>query len=222
MSRAPGRASDRSAGRPRLAAEFLCVFLLGPLAYRLLAANQGWLFPALWAWGLTCLVLLLRDPGFDRRQLWNTRALRKELRPMLLRFAVLGALIIAAVALLAPDRLWSLPRHNPRLWLAIMLGYPLASVYPQEVIFRAFYFRRYAPLFRPLAAMIGASALAFGYLHIIFGNAIAVAMTIIGGVLFSITYARSRSVLAASVEHALYGCLVFTVGIGSYFYDGAV
>jgi len=208
--------------RPRLALEFGILFLIGPFAYRQLAANQGWLFPALWAWGLTCLVLLLRDHGFDRRQFWNVSGAWKELRPMVVRFAILGGFIIAAVALLTPDRLWGLPRHNPRLWLAIMLGYPLASVYPQEVIFRAFFFRRYAPLFGPTAAVIAASAVAFGYLHIIFGNGIAIAMTLVGGVLFATTYARSRSLLAASLEHSLYGCLVFTAGLGSYFYDGAM
>lgn len=215
QSRLPSR-------KPRLKIELCVLFVVGPLAFWRLASSQGWLFPALWVWGLASLALLLRDPHFNRRQLWNAQALRRELRPMLIRFAILGALVVAAVALLAPDRLWSLPRHNPRLWAMIMLGYPLASVYPQEVIFRAFFFRRYATLFRTPTAMIAASAAAFAFVHIIFGNWIAIAMTAVGGLLFSITYTRSRSVLAASVEHALYGCLVFTVGIGSFFYDGDV
>ena len=179
------------------------------------------MFPALWVWGLFCLALLLRDRGFERRQLWNLRGLRQELRPMLLRFAVLGTLIVLTVILLAPDSLLSLPRNNPGLWVTIMVAYPLASVYPQEVIFRAFFFRRYVALFGERWAMLVASAVAFGFVHIIFRNPIAISMTLVGGVLFSITYARSRSVLAASVEHALYGCLIFTIGIGSYFYTGA-
>lgn len=201
--------------------ECAVLFFVGPILYYITNPGPGWMFPALWAWALVCLFILLCDRGFDRHQLWNLRGLKREIRPMLLRFAVLGGLIVVAVVLLAPDRLLSLPRHNPRLWAMIMVGYPLASVYPQEVIFRAFFFRRYAPLFGERGAMLAASAVAFGFVHIIFDNPIAVAMTLVGGVLFSLTYARSRSVLAASVEHALYGCLIFTIGIGAYFYTGA-
>ncbi|MFW5694735.1 MAG: hypothetical protein ACOCYB_06180 [Alkalispirochaeta sp.] len=35
--------------------------------------------------------------------------------------------------------------------------------------------------------------------------------------LFSRTWLRSRSALAVSIEHALYGFWLFTVGLGSYF-----
>lgn len=37
------------------------------------------------------------------------------------------------------------------------------------------------------------------------------------GVLFAWTYERTRSTLAVSVEHALFGCWMFTVGLGSFF-----
>ncbi|MEV4205872.1 hypothetical protein [Nocardia salmonicida] len=41
------------------------------------------------------------------------------------------------------------------------------------------------------------------------------------GVLFAIRYQRTRSLLTTSVEHALYGILVFTVSLGDFFYHGA-
>lgn len=34
------------------------------------------------------------------------------------------------------------------------------------------------------------------------------------------TYRRARSLLAASIEHALYGMLVFSVGLGRFFFHG--
>jgi hypothetical protein len=47
-------------------------------------------------------------------------------------------------------------------------------------------------------------------------------LTLIGGWLFARRYQRTRSLLAASVEHALYGVLAFTVGLGALFHHGAV
>ncbi len=195
------------------------MFLLGPALF-LALAQPRWLFPALWAWAAACLVLLLTDRTFEKRQLWNTRGLRREIGPMLARFAILGGLITAAVIVLTPEEAFGLPRERPRLWAAIMVLYPLFSVYPQEVIFRAFFFHRFAPLFRGVWPMILASAAAFGYVHIVFQNAVSVPMTLVGGIMFGFTYARSRSTVAASIEHALYGCLIFTIGLGHYFYNG--
>lgn len=195
------------------------MFVLGPTLF-LAFAGPGWLFPALWAWAVVCLAILLADRRFERARLWNTRGLRRELRPMLARFALLGGIITAAVLVITPEEAFALPRARPRLWAAIMVFYPLLSVYPQEVIFRAYFFHRYAPLFRGHWPMIVASAIAFGFVHIVFRNGISVPMTLLGGIMFGFTYARSRSTFAASIEHALYGCLIFTVGLGHYFYSG--
>jgi hypothetical protein len=57
-------------------------------------------------------------------------------------------------------------------------------------------------------------------MHIIFGNVIAPLLTIPGGYLFCRTYARTGSLPAAAIEHAVYGDIVFTVGLGVYFYNG--
>jgi hypothetical protein len=47
-------------------------------------------------------------------------------------------------------------------------------------------------------------------------------LTLIGGWFFAETYARTRSMRLVWLEHALYGCLVFTIGLGDYFYHGNV
>jgi membrane protease YdiL (CAAX protease family) len=102
-----------------------------------------------------------------------------------------------------------------------MIFYPLVSVYPQEVVFRAFVLERYAPVLGSGWAAVGASAAAFGFVHIIFGHVISVVLSFLGGLLFAYRYRRSRSLLAAAIEHSLYGQLIFTVGLGAYFYHGA-
>ena len=108
------------------------------------------------------------------------------------------------------------------LGLAIMIFYPVFSVFPQEVIFRTFFFHRYAPLFTSTAMLTLASGLAFGHGHLLFRNNLALILCAIGGLVLSRTYARTNSTLACAVEHGLYGCIIFTVGLGRYFFLGAV
>jgi len=103
----------------------------------------------------------------------------------------------------------------------VMVLYPVLSVYPQAIIYRAFFFARYRPLFPNTALLIAMSAVAFSFAHIIFRNPIALTFTLVGGALFAWRYAETGSLFSSSVEHALYGCWMFTIGLGQYFYKGA-
>jgi membrane protease YdiL (CAAX protease family) len=69
--------------------------------------------------------------------------------------------------------------------------------------------------------MLVASAVAFGFAHIILGNWIAVALCTIGGLLFALTYQRSGSLLLVCIDHALFGNFIFTIGLGRFFYHGS-
>jgi len=40
--------------------------------------------------------------------------------------------------------------------------------------------------------------------------------------LFAARYAETGSLATSSFEHALYGCWLFTVGLGQYFYHGTI
>jgi membrane protease YdiL (CAAX protease family) len=102
-----------------------------------------------------------------------------------------------------------------------MVLYPILSVYPQGIIYRAFFFERYRTLFPNPAVLIMMSAIAFSFAHIIFPNPIAVSFTLVGGLLFAWRYASTGSLFASSFEHALYGCWIFTIGLGDFFYKGA-
>ncbi len=206
-------------------------------------SNPGrFMLPTLGLFTLGCLVLLLCDKSFPKRYLWNLRATRPALVSMLVRFVVLAALMTLftwQLQLGSPFRAWvdannygghwlgsgpelfSFPRFNPGLWMIIMVFYPVFSVWPQEVLYRAFFFHRYQRILTKPMAMVLASAFAFGFMHIVFMNPIAPVLCLLGGVLFAHTYERTRSVFAASFEHALYGCWVFTVGLGSFFYGGS-
>jgi hypothetical protein len=163
---------------------------------------------------------LMRDPHFDRKQLWNAGQLSGNLAAILIPFAVAALVIWLGVRRLAPDREWMLIRENPALWAVVMVAYPVLSVYPQGLLYRAFFFERYAVLFPGRWTMIVASTAAFAFLHIVFRNRLAPALTAAGGLLFAFRYAETQSLATSCLEHALYGCWLFTVGLGEYFYHG--
>ena len=175
--------------------------------------------PALWLVSGYALWQLLRDPHFDRARLWNANRLPGHLPGILAAFAVVALLVWLGVRRFAPSLQWSLIRRHPGFWALVMAAYPVLSVYPQGLLYRAFFFERYAALFPGRWAVLFASAAAFGFLHIVFRNRLAPALTFCGGLLFAWRYAETGSLLASSFEHALYGCWLFTVGLGQYFYE---
>ena len=165
---------------------------------------------------IACLVLLLRDKTFDRSRFgWNGY---HDWRTLSLRFVLIAGCLTLYQVLVEPEIALATLRHHPALWLRIMIAYPLLSVVPQEIIYRAFFFHRYHSLFMHEKVSILANAALFAFAHILFRNWIAVIGSFFASVLWAITYLRSRSLLVVSIEHTLYGTFVFTLGIGHYFY----
>ena len=204
-----------------MVAEFLLIFVLLPLGYRFSPVRIPAL-PLLWVVAGYAWWQLQRDPRFDRTRLWNPSALPSRMGTILAIFAVAALLIWLGVRRFKPELEWSLLNEHPVLWVVVMVAYPVLSVYPQGVLYRAFFFERYVDLFPGKWAMILASAAAFSFLHIIFRNWLAVDLTLAGGLLFAWRYERTGSLAVSSIEHALYGCWLFTVGLGQYFYHGTI
>jgi uncharacterized protein len=165
-----------------------------------------------------CLWMLWRDGNLllarpDTEKLW------RNLPSILVIFVLFAITITALVHRFAPQDLFRFFRTQPAFWALVMVGYPLLSVYPQGIIYRAFFFDRYRALFPNPWVMVLMSALAFAYVHVIFRNWLAVGLTAVGGLLFAMRYAQTGSIFVSSFEHALYGCWLFTVGLGrSFFY----
>jgi hypothetical protein len=170
--------------------------------------------------GLLCAIVLGRDPTFPRGGLWGAAGVRSGLRRVLLRALAVSAGLLALTAIFWPDSLFLFPRTRPFVWALVMVLYPL-SAYAQELLFRTFFFHRYGGLFASTRARVLASGLLFGWAHIVVNNWAAVGLSAVAGVLFASTYERSRSTLLVSIEHAIYGDVVFTVGLGPLFYSTA-
>lgn len=180
------------------------------------------LIPMLVVLGCVVVAVLLLDKSFDNRRLWRVEGLRREL-PRILAFWIVGATAMTGFLLwYAPDRLFGFVRGNPQQWAFVMLAYPVFSAFMQGIVFRCFFFHRYAVLLPKAWMLIAAGALAFGWAHIVLENWIAVAFCTMGGILFGITYHRTKSNLIATLEQTLYGNFIWTIGLGWWFYSGSI
>jgi len=212
---------DRGPSRERLAVEFIAFFWLLPVAVALAPIRYAPPIPILWAAAIVCLVALLRSKDFDRRLLWNASGVISGLPGVLVRFAILGPLFVGFAWLMEPEHFLSFPRERPELWVLVMVLYPILSVIPQGIVFRSFVCHRYRPLIGsgPLAWIVAGTT--FGFAHVVMQRWEPVLITVVGGVIFTSTLLRRRSGLLADVEHALYGDLAFTLGLGVWIYTGA-
>ena len=202
--------------------ELLFLFSMLPLA---LASG---LFPRPWVIYLFAagipLTIWLR---FVRKRPWTdfwtgpeSSVRSSDLLHVISRFGINSIALVVLTLGLYPDKLLSFPAAFPIRWLAVMILYPLIMVYPQELVFRMYFAERYAGLLATDRWLIVVNALLFGWVHILYGNMLAVVLSGIGGALFMDTYLRTRSMKLVWLEHVLYGNLVFTIGLGEFFYSG--
>ena len=206
-----------------LLSEFLLLFVGLPVMMFFHLAPALPRLPVLWVGCVYCIFVLLRDPTFDRRQLWNGAGIRQQLVQVLALFATGVVVIGVLVHVYTPTLFLVFPRTHPWFWLFVMATYPVFSVYPQGLVYRAFLLHRYRPLLQPDLAgppslLIFASAAAFALMHVVFHNWVAIALTFPGGILFARHYLNTKSLAAAWFEHTLYGCFLFTIGLGQFFY----
>lgn len=113
------------------------------------------------------------------------------------------------------ESLFSVMLNKPKMWILILFFYSCFSVYPQELIYRTFFFQRYKNLFKNEILFILLNAVLFSLAHLLFKNSFVLFFTFLGGILFALTYKKTKSTLLVSIEHAIYGCWLFTVGMGS-------
>lgn len=211
------------ASRPRLLTELFIIAVGFPLVLSVYQP-RGVLFASLWLMMLYAIVILSRIsgvrwrlPSFD----WAALRERSLILPILRRFFICALLLTAFTVVMVPERLLSFPQEKPLVWLMVMFLYPILSVIPQEIVFRTFFFKRYTSIFPDTTVMILASGMAFGLAHIALSNWIAVGLSAIGGIFFAKTYHTRPSLALVCFEHALYGCFLFTIGLGYFFYSGA-
>lgn len=197
--------------------EFIAIFILLPIAFYQKILPPYLIIPALWVVAVYAWFVLKAD-GVETH---FKKIYPFDLNFTIIRFIFLGLLLLLFVYIFYEERLFSFMSERTNLYIAIMFLYPILSVLPQEFVFRRFFFYRY-DVFRSKNFIIYVNALAFGFVHLAFGNFLAVGLTILGGYLFAKTYVTTKSFGLVCIEHALYGDLIFTIGLGEFFYHNGV
>ena len=131
------------------------------------------------------------------------------------KFLIIAIITTCFVWFTDKESFFTVVLNKPLLWVAILIFYTFLSVYPQELIYRTFFFQRYNKLFKNEFVFILINAALFSLAHIFFKSSLVLILTFIGGILFAYTYKKTKSTLLVSIEHAIYGCWLFTVGMGT-------
>jgi uncharacterized protein len=213
----PALANPSSGRRVRLLVELTLLFVGVPLALTYAITSDD-ISIALLCVPVGVALYLARDRTFAFDRELNRGASRRDVGIILALFALTGSAVAVWVWLARPADFLALPRSDPEHWIMVMLLYPLLSAWPQELVFRTFFFHRYGMLFRgnQLAAIAVNGAL-FGFAHIIFESSTSIVLSGALGVVIAYRYCYTRSLWTAWFEHVLYGLLVFTIGLGGYF-----
>lgn len=196
-------------------AELVVLYIGIPLLYHfdLIPGHKS--IPLLITFSISIAYLLLsksfnkKELGFNGYKGWNA---------LIFRSVAVAIIILGATYFFLPNYLFYLPKNNPFLWFMIMIFYPLWSAFTQELIYRPFFFHRYSNLFRNRTVGCVVNGLLFGFLHIIFGNWIAVVGATIMGTIWAFSYTKHQSLMAVAIEHAIVGNLLYTIGLGHLFY----
>lgn len=204
-------------------AECLIFFFLLPGALYFFRHELAFrVVPLVLVLALGCGIYLARRPDFSCRAFYACGDFPLHLRRVLYLFLPSAALLLLAAWLFLPERFLSFPKARPGVWAMVMLLYPLLAAYPQEIVFRGFFFERYKAILPNEPALLAVNGLSFGLAHALYGNWLAPVLAALGGVLFGYRYLRSGSLILAGLEHGLWGNLLFTSGWGWFFYSGAI
>jgi membrane protease YdiL (CAAX protease family) len=181
------------------------------------------MFLFLWSAAIYCWAVLRFQHHEHLKGLWKWDAVTWEnMKPILTRWVFASIGMLAFIYFYDPERVFFLVKERPQIIPFLLLMYPLLSALPQEFIFCSFFFERYKAFFKTQTVMIIASAVVFAYAHVLFINIVAPSLSLIAGVIFAMTYAKTKSLALVTIEHGLYGNVLFLVGLGWYFYGGAV
>ena len=185
------------------------------------AGNKIPIFVALLPVLFIAAFLLLIDPTFRLRDELRRGIRWRNALSIVLIFLVMGGAAVWWVKTYHPSWFLEFPTNRPDTYMRIMIGYPIFSVAAQELLYRSFFFHRYGPMFGTQVWLIViVNGLLFGYAHIVMGSPFAIAATALGGLILAARYAVTRSFWAVFIEHTLWGWLVFTIGLGRYFFTG--
>lgn len=161
------------------------------------------------------VIVLWNDKGFNKKILF--RWVPVQWSNVWLRVAGLTLLTFLVVYFFYPHLLFQFPQDKWSTYILALALYPFASVIPQEIAFRVWYYHRYQDVFSSTKLSIFLNSLCFGFVHVVFDNWIAMLGAFVFSFFFSYTYRKYKSLPIVATEHYLYGVVIFTIGLGKFF-----
>lgn len=192
--------------------EFLIIFILLPVSFTINYAIK--LKMGLGIIGFLYIIYVLLRVEKKKFKVAPNLKWRIFWKQTIFKLVAIAILTTLFVWLTDSKSLFNVLLNKPKLWIFILFVYSFFSVYPQEIIYRTFYFQRYKGLFKNESLFVFVNAVIFSLGHIFFENNLVIIITFLGGLLFATTYKNTQSTLLVSIEHAVYGCWLFTVGMG--------
>jgi len=192
--------------------EFFIIFILVPISFAL--NYSPWIKLSIGVLGFIYVIYLLLKIEKLSFKVSTSIRWKRFWKETLIKLSVIIVLTTLFVWITNKEILFNVLLNKPKLWVFILFVYSIFSVYPQELIFRTFYFQRYQTLITNTNLFIFINAVVFMLAHIFFRKTLVLILTFLGGLLFALTYKKTKSTLLVSIEHALYGSWLFTLGMG--------
>ncbi len=192
--------------------EFFFIFLALPSIIFFLNSTI-FVFAALYLVFILALVVLY----FDKTFLFVS--LKKKIDWKFVAIFTVIFLCLSFIYILMIDKnlLFIFPKTNFKLWLLVVFIYPFLSVIPQELVYRVLFFQRYFPNINNFFFSMLINLIVFSYGHLVFNNVHAIIITAIVSPIFAFAYLK-KSFLTCVILHSLGGQIIFTLGLGRYFY----
>ncbi len=192
--------------------EVFILFILLPISFL-------WPYPIQIKMGCTLIgfiyiLFCLRKAGLLRLRLEKNAYWKTFWKETAVKLLIITIITTLYVYFIAPDKLFFVMLKKPILWFIILFIYTFFSVWPQEIIYRTFFYDRYSHLIHNKWLFMFINAILFSLAHIFFMNFLVQVLTFLGGLLFAYTYQKTKSTIVVSIEHAIYGNWLFTVGMG--------
>ncbi len=192
--------------------EFFFIFLVLPSVIFFLDSSII-VFATLYLVFILSLVILY----FDKTFLFASMKKKIDWKFIIIFSIIFLCLGFFYILLVNRDLLFIFPKTNFKLWLIVIFIYPFLSVIPQEIVYRVFFFQRYFPKINSIYFAIALNLIVFSYGHVVFNNLHAILITAIVSPIFAYAYLK-KSFLTCVVLHSLGGQIIFTLGLGKYFY----
>ena len=192
--------------------EFFSIFIFLPIIL-LFISDTKLIFTTLYIVFFFSLCKIKKDKNFNFSRLKN----KPDWKFIFLYFLIFSLLGFFYTFFVDKSLFFALPKESPKVWLLVIILYPIFSVIPQEFIYRVFFFQRYKNILSTnLFIKYFINSLVFSYAHIVFQNYHALIITALVSPIFYYSYKR-KSFLTCILVHSIGGIIIFTYGLGKFF-----